>query len=437
MLLIFTGYFVVRHELPLYSHQYLLLGVLFFTDMYLWSALRKSIFNYRFWHKYLISFLFWLPLMMVGVMIIGMFFKPIQDWNDVFRTYWVGFILVFYTAKVFPLIFLLIADLWRVIQKVPVMINKNQRRELALVNGNGHGISRSKFLQYMGYLSGGLVLGTMLTGMFKWVYEFNIVHERLRFKRLPKAFDGLRIVQISDLHLGTWKSEKPLEEAVKRIQALHPDMILFTGDLVNYTTKEAFRFEKVLRQLKAPMGIYCTLGNHDYGNYVNWPSKAAKQRNMNQLYALYKRMGWKLLNNRHVKFTRGNQQIALVGVENWGAHPRFPKRGDLKKAAYGLEPDIFKLLMSHDPTHWDYVVIPQHFDMDLTLSGHTHGFQFGIESKEFKWSPAQYLYKEWAGLYTDKASGRQIYVNRGLGSIGYPGRIGILPEITLIELRTV
>ncbi len=372
-----------------------------------------------------------MPLMMVAVLIAGSIFRPVQDWNDVLRTYWVGFILVFYTAKMFPLLFLLIADLWRVVQKVPVIISKTQRKDIIKQK---EGISRSKFLQYMGYLTGGLVLGTMLTGMFKWVYEFNTTREKLHFDRLPKNFDGLRIVQISDLHLGTWKSERPLEEAVQRILLLKPDMVLFTGDLVNFTTKEAFRFEKTLAKIKAPMGVYVTLGNHDYGNYVNWPSKAAKQRNMNQLYAFYKRIGWKLLNNRHMKFTRGNQQIALVGVENWGAHPRFPKRGDLKKAAHGLEPNIFKLLMSHDPSYWDHVVIPENFDMDLTLSGHTHGFQFGIESKDFKWSPAQYMYKEWAGLYTDKSSGRQIYVNRGLGSIGYPGRIGILPEITLLEV---
>ncbi len=406
--------------------------VLFFADLYLWSALRKTIFNYRFWHRYAVTFLFWLPLMMVGVLVIGTLFKPIQDWNDVFRTYWIGFILVFYTAKIFPLFFLLLADLWRVIRKIPAFLNRDHRKAL-VERQMEEGISRSKFLQYMGYLTGGLVLGTMLTGMFKWAYQFNIVHERLFFKRLPKAFNGIRIVQISDLHLGTWKSEKPLEEAVRHILSLKPDLILFTGDLVNFTTKEAFRFEKVLARLKAPLGVFATLGNHDYGNYVSWPSKAAKQQNMNQLYAFYKRIGWKLLNNRHVKFTRNGQQMALVGVENWGAHPRFPKRGDLKKAAKGLEPDLFKLLMSHDPSHWDHVVIPQHFDMDLTLAGHTHGFQFGIETKDFKWSPAQYMYKEWAGLYTDKASGRRIYVNRGLGSIGYPGRIGILPEITLLE----
>ena len=429
--MIIAGYFVVAHQLPLYKHQYLLLVVLFLADLYLWSALRKTIFNYRFWHKYLVTFLFWLPLMMTAVVVAGSLFRPIQDWNDVFRTYWIGFILVFYTAKLFPLFFLLVADLWRVVKKIPVMTNKSRRKALLRQE---EGISRSKFLQYMGYLTGGLVLGTMLTGMFKWVYEFNVIHEKLHFDRLPAAFDGLRVVQVSDLHLGTWKSEKPLQEAVNRILSLKPDLILFTGDLVNFTTKEAFRFEKVLRQLQAPLGVYATLGNHDYGNYVHWPSKAAKQQNMNQLYAFYKRLGWKLLNNRHVKFTRGGKQMALVGVENWGAHPRFPKRGDLKKAAAGLEPELFKLLMSHDPSHWDHVVIPQHFDMDLTLSGHTHGFQFGIESKDFKWSPAQYMYKEWAGLYTDKASGRRIYVNRGLGSIGYPGRIGILPEITLLEL---
>jgi predicted MPP superfamily phosphohydrolase len=288
----------------------------------------------------------------------------------------------------------------------------------------------------MGYITGGLVMGTMLTGMFKWVYDFNVVKKHLHFKRLPSAFDGFKMVQISDLHLGSWDSQKPLEEAVKIINNLNPDIVLFTGDLVNFSTREAFRFASVLKQIKAPYGVYCTLGNHDYGDYVSWPSKAAKQKNMSQLYHLYKEMGWKLMNNQHTLLEKDGEQIALVGVENWGAHARFPKRGDIKKATQGLNENIFKILMSHDPTHWDYVIVPENYDIDLTLSGHTHGFQFGIETKGLKWSPAQYLYKEWAGLYKDALTPRQIYVNRGLGSIGYPGRIGILPEITLFQLKS-
>ncbi len=432
-LTIIAGFFIFHHEMPHYTGIYVLMVMLLFGDLYLWSALRKKIFSYKFWHKYAIAFIFWLPLMMSLFFVIGTAIKPIIDWNDVFRTYWVGAILVFYAAKLFPLFFLLIADLIRVFQKLSHLFYKEKRHKLAM---QGEGISRSKFLQYMGYLTGGLVFSGMLAGMFKWAYDFNIVKKRIHFSRLPEAFDGFKIAQISDLHLGTWTSDRPLEEAIRHINDLKADVVLFTGDLVNYSTREAFRFEENLKKIKAPLGVYVTLGNHDYGNYVNWPSKAAKQKNMTELFDLYDRLGWNLLNNRHVKFENNGAQIALIGVENWGAHPRFPKRGDLKKATSGLDPDIFKLLMSHDPSHWDKVVLPENFDMDLTLSGHTHGFQFGIETKDFKWSPAQYMYKEWAGLYTDKDSGKQIYVNRGLGSIGYPGRIGILPEITLIELRS-
>ena len=433
-LLLIVGYFLLAHEMPLYKGQYVIVIFLVLMDLYLWSALRKAIFSYSFWHKYVITFLFWLPLMMVLFLIIGAAIRPIVDWNDTFRTFWIGFIVVFYTVKVFPFLFLLIADFIRLIKKIPILAKKEKRR--SLVTTNESGITRSKFLQYLGYLSGGIVFSTMLAGMFKWVYDFNVVKKHLYYKRLPQAFDGYKIVQISDLHLGTWTSNRPLEEAVKHINKLNPDLVLFTGDLVNYATKEAFRFEKTLSEIKARDGIYVTLGNHDYGDYVSWPSPAAKKQNMSQLVALYNRLGWKLLNNKHVKLFHKGSYIALVGVENWGYHARFPKYGDIKKASKGLEPDIFKLLMSHDPTYWDHVIIPEGYDMDLTLSGHTHGFQFGIETKDFKWSPAQYMYKEWAGLYQDKNTHREIYVNRGLGSIGYPGRIGILPEITYIILKS-
>jgi len=433
ILTLIGGYFLFAHYLPLYSHRYLIILILLFMDLYLWSALRKTIFSYKLWLKNTLAVLFWLPLLAVISMVVGLAVKPIIDWNNIIRTYLVGFIIVFYTAKLFPFFFLVIADLVRFFQKLPVFFKKEKRRELVKTE---NGITRSKFLQYMGYLTGGLVLGTMLTGMFKWVYDFNIVKKQIHFDRLPKGFDGFKVIQISDLHLGTWTSAKPLEEAVKMVNNLKADLVIFSGDLVNFATKEAFRYEDVLKKITAPMGVYCTLGNHDYGDYVSWPSATAKKQNLSQLFALYHRLGWKLMNNRHVKLNRKGSEIALIGVENWGAHARFPKRGDLKKATAGLDDKIFKLLISHDPTHWDYVVIPENYDIDLTLAGHTHGFQFGIGMKGLKWSPAQYLYREWAGLYKDPKTGRRIYVNRGLGSIGYPGRIGILPEITLFELKS-
>lgn len=430
-ILLVVGYFLIAYSLPKYSGQYFVFVFLMFTDLYLWSAARKQVFSYRKWLKMAITTLYWLPALMLAGFAIGAAFVPIVEWNDVFRTYFLGFILVFYAAKLFPAIFIFLADLGRIINKVFHLLNREKRQDVIDEDG---GISRSKFLVYMGYITGGLVLGTMLTGMFKWVYQFRVVNEKLKFSNLPAAFNGLKIVQISDLHLGSWTSEKPLEQAFEMINDMSPDIVLFTGDLVNFTTKEAFRFEETLKKLKSRLGIYAILGNHDYGDYVNWPSGQAKQDNMNQLFNLYKRLDWKLLNNENVILESESGNLAILGVENWGFIDRFPKYGDIEKAMAGTENAGFRLLMTHDPSHWEKIIIPNQYPIDLALSGHTHGFQVGIEVPGLKWSPAKYLFKYWAGLYKDTVSDKYLYVNRGLGSIGYPGRIGILPEITVFEL---
>ncbi len=296
------------------------------------------------------------------------------------------------------------------------------------------GITRSKFLQYLGFISGGLVLGTMFTGMFKWVYDFKVFEHKIKLTNLPADFEGMKIVQISDIHLGSWNLIKPLEEAVAMINEMEADLILFTGDLVNFSTNEAYRFEETLAKLKAKKGVFATLGNHDYGDYVTWPTEADKERNLQDLFDFFKRIGWKLLKNENEIIASPSGKLALIGVENWGASPRFPKYGDIEKAMIGTEDAAVRLLMTHDPSHWDEIIVPNNYPIDLSMSGHTHGFQFGIETPGVKWSPAKWLYKNWAGLYQDEQSGRYLYVNRGLGVIGYPGRIGILPEITKFEL---
>ena len=435
-ILLFIGYLLMLYSMPKYTGQYLLLVVLVLADFYLWSSVKKQVFNYKHWLRILILFVYWLPLLLVAVLLVGSVIVPVIHWNDALRTYLVGIILVFYTAKVLPITFLILADIVRVTQKLFVIVKKERRKQL-IEEKRIEGITRNKFLQYIGFISGGLVLGTMFIGMFKWAYDFKIIRKNIKFPHLPDGFNGFKIVQISDIHLGSWTSKKPLQRAVDMINELDPDLILFTGDLVNYATNEAIGYEDVLSQLKAKSGVFAILGNHDYGNYVSWPSKEAKQENMNQLYNFFDNIGWKLLNNENEIFEKASGKLALIGVENWGANPRFPKYGDLDKAIVGSEDADVKILMTHDPSHWEKVVIPGNYDIDLSLSGHTHGFQFGIETKEIKWSPAQYMYKHWAGLYEDKAkSGKYIYVNRGLGSIGYPGRIGMLPEITLIELQS-
>jgi predicted MPP superfamily phosphohydrolase len=219
---------------------------------------------------------------------------------------------------------------------------------------------------------------------------------------------------------------------IDRVLAEKPDLILFTGDLVNDISKEVDPYKEIFSRLKAPMGVFSTLGNHDYGDYIWWETPELKKANLDRLKQLQADMGWRLLMNEHVALEKDGQQIALIGIENWSAKARFPKHGRLDEAYAGTEKYPFKILMSHDPSHWDAEVRPHYPDIDLALAGHTHGMQFGVEIPGLKWSPVQYVYKQWAGLYEE---GRQkLYVNRGFGFIGYPGRVGILPEITVIEL---
>ena len=254
----------------------------------------------------------------------------------------------------------------------------------------------------------------------------------MTFNNLPPAFKGLKIVQISDIHSGSFDNRKAVEKGVQKILDLKPDLILFTGDLINDRATEMMGYEDVFSRLKAPMGVFSTLGNHDYGDYVNWPTEEARNQNIEDLKKLQADMGWRLLMNEHVVLEKDGQEIALIGIENWSAKARFPKHGKMWEAYPGAEKYPFKILMSHDPSHWDAEVRPKYGDIDLTLAGHTHGMQFGVEIPGFRWSPVKYVYDEWMGLY--EKGKQKLYVNRGYGFIGYPGRVGILPEITLIEL---
>jgi predicted MPP superfamily phosphohydrolase len=363
-------------------------------------------------------------------------YLPSDAWPDALRIYIFGFIFIAFAAKLLPIIFLFLADLFRGFQFV-------HKKALVLAKGDsnndaGNKITRSQFLKRAGLVSGGVIFSGLFLGMLKWVFDFKIHRHTVNIPGLPYSFNGFKVVQISDIHLGSWSSKTALKEAIDRINELQPDVIFFTGDLVNDKTDEALPFEQILAKLRAKKGIYATLGNHDYGDYVRWPSKEAKAKNMTDLFDFYSRMGWKLLNNENQVFESHDGKLAVIGVENWGDFGRFPKYGDLQQAMNGAEDANVKLLLSHDPSHWDKVVTRDFQDIDITFSGHTHGFQFGIEIKNIKWSPAQYAYKHWAGLYekaSDKNKTQRLYVNRGLGTIGYPGRVGILPEITLMELK--
>lgn len=274
---------------------------------------------------------------------------------------------------------------------------------------------------------------SLLYGMTKGKYNFKVRKQTIYFPDLPEAFDGMTITQISDIHSGSFDDREEIEHAINMINQQNSDIILFTGDIVNTHAEEMHPWIDVFKKIeKAPMGKYSILGNHDYGEYVTWPTQAEKDKNFADIKDLHQQIDFKLLLNENIRFEKDGQEIVLVGVENWGEG--FKQAGDLKKASVGTTPQDFKILMSHDPSHWDYEVENSPNNYQLTLSGHTHGLQFGIEIPGvFQWSPVQYRYKHWAGLYENL--GRYLYVNRGFGFHAYPGRVGIWPEITVLELK--
>lgn len=293
--------------------------------------------------------------------------------------------------------------------------------------------SRSKFLSLAALAVGSIPFFSLTYGMIKNPYNYKVFRVKLPVKNLASDLKGFRIIQISDIHSGSFLFKEPVKRAVELINNEQADLVCFTGDLVNNKASEMDQFIEIFREIKSKNGVFSVLGNHDYGNYEAWPSKEAKTANFERLKEVHQEMGWQLLLNENRKLNIRGSEIAVIGVENQSASPRFPQKGDLPKASSNTEQSDFRLLLSHDPSHWNQEVTSSFKNIDLTLSGHTHGMQFGIEIPGFiKWSPIKYVYKQWAGLY--QKDNQSLYVNRGLGYLGYPGRVGIMPEITVIEL---
>jgi predicted MPP superfamily phosphohydrolase len=343
------------------------------------------------------------------------------------RNYLFATLLGLFFAKLLAAVFFLVDDIRRLVESFVRLFFHSAKP----AQDGAESISRSVFMSWLGLGVGGTLFSTLIYG-FSNKYNYKIHRVKLTFDNLPPAFKGLKILQLSDIHSGSFTNKQAVERGVDKALKEGPDLILFTGDLVNDRAVEMNDYIDVFSRLKAPMGVFSTLGNHDYGDYIWWESVEAKKANLERLKQLQGEMGWRLLMNEHVVLEREGQQIALLGIENWSAKARFPKYGKMSEAYAGTEKYPFKILMSHDPSHWDAEVRPHYPDIDLALAGHTHGMQFGIDIPGLKWSPVQYVYKEWAGLY--EAGRQKLYVNRGYGFIGYPGRVGILPEITIIEL---
>jgi len=330
-------------------------------------------------------------------------------------------------AKLIASLFFLTDDLRRVLQWVGYQVlpkNKNVTSTDVL-------FSRSVFLSWAGLVAGAGLFSALSYGINNR-YRYQVRKLKLNFPTLPASFDGLKIVQLSDIHAGSFTDPLAVERGIKMVMEQQPDLILFTGDLVNNLASEMDDYWPLFAQLKAPLGVFSITGNHDYADYVQWESLEQKRANFEKLKAVHAQMGWQLLMNQHVVITRNQSSIGIIGIENWSAKSRFPKYGNFKKAFAGAAEIPFSILLSHDPSHWRAEILEQYPTVALTLSGHTHGMQFGFEIPGLQWSPVQYVYNEWAGLY--KHAKQALYVNRGFGFIGYPGRVGILPEITVIEL---
>ena len=329
------------------------------------------------------------------------------------------------TFKLITIGFLFSEDLFRIIAAV--------YRKLFASTGEFTLPTRRRFLSLMAMGIAAIPFGALLYGMYRGKYNFQVLKYQMEFDDLPEAFDGYQITQISDIHSGSFDNREKIEYAIDLINSQESDAIFFTGDMVNNKAEEMKPWTGLFTQLKARDGKYSILGNHDYGDYVPWETEEKKSQNLEELKGLQREMGFDLLLNESRYLRKGKDQMALIGVENWG-RGGFKKAGDLDKASEKIEADDFKILLSHDPSHWEDVVIEHPVHYHLTLSGHTHGMQFGIEIPGWvKWSPVKWRYKYWAGIYEEM--GQYINVNRGFGFLGYPGRVGIWPEITVITLK--
>ncbi|HZY79833.1 MAG TPA: metallophosphoesterase, partial [Cyclobacteriaceae bacterium] len=401
----------------------ILLGVI---DFYLVQAVLAVSRNWSPLWKSVIRYGFWIPTV---VTVVTLAWYNLSDPYKINRDVWLWlrtFIMGTYLSKFFGIIFVFVDDLQRGVRWAASFFYKGPGESLP-----GEAISRSEFLTKAALVASAVPFGAMTFGIVSGAHDYRVRKSTVVLPNLPKAFDGMKIGQVSDIHSGSFWNKTAVSGGVDMMLAEKPDIIFFTGDLVNDHAEEVKDYVPIFGKFKAPLGVYSTTGNHDYGDYAGLKGKVWDD-NLRDLRIAHKEMGFDILMNQNRIIEQGGEKIAILGIENWGAG-RFSKYGKLDQAYKGSEEAAVKLLLSHDPSHWDAQVRPNYPDIDMMFSGHTHGFQFGVEIGGFKWSPSQYVYKQWAGLYNE---GKQyLYVNRGYGYLGYPGRIGMPPELTVIELK--
>jgi predicted MPP superfamily phosphohydrolase len=374
----------------------------------------------------IVHILYWIVVVFIlALFYIQSFYYVSSRGFSHFMSYSLGLFFSLFLFQSFLILFLFLEDSIRLPQALYRYVTTQQTEGMIA--------ERRKFISQIALGLAAIPFTALLIGMVRGKYNYKVLKYTLTFDDLPDAFDGLTLAQISDIHSGSFDNPEKVAYGVDLVNQQNPDLILFTGDIVNNKTIEVYPYQSIFSKLSAPMGVYSILGNHDYGDYVDWESEAAKRQNMEDLKRVQKEMGFHLLLNESVSLEKEGEKISLVGVENWGKG-RFKKAGDLEKALADVAPEDFKILLSHDPSHWEAQVLSHPFPFHLTLSGHTHGMQFGIDIPGvIKWSPAKWRYKQWAGIYNQ---GQQyLNVNRGFGYLAYPGRVGIWPEISLITLK--
>lgn len=382
-----------------------------------WTELKKKKFKYIWW-TYSIA-------LILGVFI-SIFFNIFLWLRAVIL---VSFFITFVSKLCFvPM--LLIDDLRRLITKV--FRKKEIQNTSTEPVGQENSISRSEFLVKSGIAIAAIPFSTLTWGIAYGAHDYRVRKQTLILPNLPASFDGIKIAQISDIHSGSFYNKRAVLGGVEMLLNEKPDIAFFTGDLINGKASEMRDYQDIFSKVKAPLGVFSVLGNHDYGMYEKWKDEASQKKNLNDLKLTHKNMGWQLLNNENKRIKINNEEIGILGIENWGGG-RFPKFGRMQDAIKNTDDLPVKLLLSHDPSHWKLQVLKEYPQIDVMFSGHTHGSQFGIETDHFKWSPVQYIYEEWDGLYQHEH--QQLYVNVGYGFLGYPGRVGILPEITIFELK--
>lgn len=396
-----------------------------FVDLYVYQALKTVLSGQQNQLSTIITWAYWIIDLTLMAIILSLAFsgKFAHGPNKNFG--WLtGAMFVVLVPKLVVIPFLLVEDIVRVLQgSYSAMFGSKL---------SGFFPERRKFVSQVGLGLASIPFFGMIYGIVKGKYAYRVHKVTLKFKDLPKAFDGFTITQLSDIHSGSFDNEEAVQHGIDMANEQKSDLLVFTGDLVNNRADEMLPWIKHFKQLKAPFGKYSILGNHDYGDYVEWDNPKDKVQNLEDLKVVHQQIGFNLMLNEHTYIEKNGERIALIGVENWGTKG-FVKHGDLDQATAGIDSTAFKVLLSHDPSHWEAITLGHREHIHLTLSGHTHGMQFGIEIPGFKWSPSKYIYKQWAGAY--EQFGKYIYVNRGFGFLGFPGRVGILPEITVIKLE--